>query len=376
VTNLKDKQDVVIMAELDWDGLYAQSHVMAKGFAAEGHRVFYINRTLQRWPRLRHLMTRLRPKAQLGVSMKHEIPGGITVVNLWVGPPVKWLRFINRYLIKSKLKSLDIRQPLFLTYVPTYNAVDVAMQTNAKTRAYVCYHNFDADQVVSDLLKSEREIITSWELLFADSRFLQKRLERISGERKVHAAPPGVHFDLFSKACRGDEVNNIRRIGFYGGAGPHLDIQTYNRLCDHYEVIFVAVINHDIKEQLDPRIKIIPPVANSQLPDIIRKWDVLTILYRRSDYIDGVIPAKFFECIATGKPVLVSGLQEAGYYSEYVYDTENKPEKALEIIRSLPSVHNHERMEAQFRLGKEADFSQRFRHIYQLMLQCKSEIRE
>jgi hypothetical protein len=173
MTNTSGKYDVVIMAELDWGGLYSQSHVMASGYARLGHNVYYMNRTLQRWPKLRHLMARLRPSPSLGiVSDSANIPEGITVINLWVGPPVRWLRFLNRFLIRKQMRRYSISNPVFITYVPTYNSIDLASMLHPSLVAYVCYHNFDADVVVADLLRSEKEIILNSDLLFADSHFL------------------------------------------------------------------------------------------------------------------------------------------------------------------------------------------------------------
>jgi len=358
------KPDVVIMAELDWGGLYSQSHVLAKGFADIGHRVFYMNRTLQRWPRLRHLITRLRPTPGLGVTSRAEVPPGITVINLWVGPPVRLIRMLNKFLIKRTMRNYSISEPVFITYVPTFNSIDLAEVLNARITSYICYHNFDADIVVPDLLISERQITLSADLLFADSHFLMNRIRKLSGGRKVYPSPPGVHFENFRKAFRGNEVDAIKKICFYGGAGHHLDLDVYNRFCDFYSVIFIAVINPEIRNLLDPRITIIDPVPNHLLPELLREMDVLTILYKRSDYIDGVIPAKFFECIATGKPVLVSGLLEAGFYGDYVYETGNSADTALEIIKRLPVVHNSERTDTQFKLGKSADFKLRFEFVY------------
>ncbi len=357
-------RDIVIMAELDWGGLYAQSHVMARGFADLGHRVFYMNRTLQRWPRFRHLAARLFPRPSLGVvAAEPWLPDNISVINLWVGPPVSWMRTLNRYMIKRAMRNYNIKDPVFLTYVPSYNCLDLADYLKPSLTAYVCYHNFDADVVVPDLLVSEKEIIKSYDLLFADSQFLMKRLERLSGGRKIYQSPPGVHFNLFRNAYRGDEADKKKKICFYGGAGIHLDWNVYNKLCDDHEVIFIAVISQQAKSMMDPRIKVLPPVPNHSLPELLREMDVLTILYKRSDYIDGVIPAKFFECIATGKPVLVSGLEEARPYSDCVYDTFNSPEKTLDIISKLNLTHDQKRVNRQFEVGKSADFDSRFDYL-------------
>ena len=118
---------------------------------------------------------------------------------------------------------------------------------------------------------------------------------------------------------------------------------------------------------MDPRIRVLPPVPNHKLPKLLHEMDILTILYQRSEYIDGVIPAKFFECIATGKPVLVSGLEEAKPYSDCVYDTFNNPETALQIIADLDKTQHMNRVNRQFEVGRSADFDARFAFVKNLI---------
>lgn len=356
------KYDVVIMAELDWNGLHSQSHAMANYFCEEGHKVWYINRTLQRFPRWKHLMMRFSGSAKYGnlSETQRPVPPGLRIVNLWVGPPYRWLRWLNRIMIKRAFKNAGIRNPLFITYIPTYNCIDTRNFLKPFKSAYVCYHNFDADVVLNDVRKAEREIILSTDVLFADSLFLVDRLKKLSGGKMIYQAPPGVYFNLFKQAYRGDEAKTRKTICFFGGAGKHLNLEVYNRLAKSYDVLFIAVISEEIKDLLDPGIRVVSPVANHLLPDLLKEVDVLTILYIKSDYINGVIPAKLFECIATGKPVLVSGLDETKPYNHVVYDIQGSSDRALEILSNLEKTHTPERIELQFAEGLKADFRSRY----------------
>ena len=355
-------RDVVVFAELDWDGLHCQSHVFARGFAERGHRVLYVNRTLQRWPTLDHLRRRLkRSRPAPGAPRAAELPANITVSTLLHAPPVRWLRPVNRWLVGRQLRHVNLVDPVMIVYVPSFLALDIGTILGVGEYHYVCYHNFDADRVLPDLLRSEREIVRRAKTLFADSRFLRERLGRMSGGREVLASPPGVHYDQFAKSFRGDEAKRRRVIGYFGGVGPHLNIAAFNALADMYEVVMIGIVDSAVRRQLSPRIVIKPPVANRDLPELIRDWDIIALLYMDSPYMQGVIPAKFYECLATGKPVLVSGLREAEEHHQTVYIAGEGAGDVLETLRAIDPGADTIRSQVRRSSARKADWDSRFR---------------
>ncbi len=358
-------QDVVVVAELDWDGLHCQSHVMANGFAARGHRVLYVNRTLQRWPTLGHLQRRLRRRRETGtVNTYAQRPAGLETVTLAHLPPTSGLRTPNRILLRRQLLGFGLRRPLVVVYVPTFLALDAAEILNADRLAYVCYHNFDADRVLPDLLKAEREILATARHVFADSVFLRDRITRLSGRDDVGLSPPGVYFERFAQARRGDEAACKLSIVYFGGIGPHLDLEIYNGLAEQYKVVFIGVVDPRVRALLSPAIEIRPPVANSDLPHALREMDIVTMFYRDSEYIRGVMPAKFFECLATGKPVITAGLRETRRFAPAIHVAEGGVEDVRRIIAGIDPENDRTPAEARLKFAREADWSERFRHFY------------
>lgn len=365
---LEKENDIVFIAELDWTGLHNQSHIMALSFANIGYKVFYINRTLQRWPRIEHITRYMKRTKEKGfVNTYPHPPKGLHTINLWLGPPVKWLRIVNRFIIKSSLKKYKFKNSIVIVYTPTFNAIDIINQLQPKAISYICRHNFNANVSLPDVLLSEKKLIEISDFLFADSIYLQKRIKEISGGKKVFRSPPGVYYKEFKRAYRGDEVKRRKTIYYYGGIGPHLDLRLYGRLAEKYKVVFIGVVNPAIRKKIPANIKITPPVTNLKLPMALRDADILAILYKDSPYIKGVIPAKFFECLATGKPFLVSGLSEAEPYLDIVYDVQGSERKALEVIEKLPETETPGRFSKQDKIAKEADWSNRFKMFIKLL---------
>ena len=368
------KRDIVVSAALDWGEFHNPSHIVANGFAARGHRVFYLNRTLQRWPRPHHLMFRLvggRKRGQTkSFSSRTE---NVTPITLWLGPPVRWLRPLNRALIRKGLAKYDIVDPALITFTPTFNTIDIIDYLKPVSVSYDCYHNFDAHKcegqqaVVADLLVAEKQLVMEADHLFADAKSLQERLERISGGRTVHRALPGVYFDLFRKAYRGDEVQRRKTIYYYGGVGKHINFELYNALAEDFKVVFHATILPAVRKCLSSKIEVRLPAPNRELPHLLKEADINSIFCLDSEWRRGVIPAKLFECFTMGKPLLVSGLKETEFYNDILYQVTEGPDEARRIIANLPETETAERVRQRVEMGRSGDWEKRFRVFYDVM---------
>lgn len=364
------KRDIVFMSSRDWDNLPLQTHYLAEGYARCGYRVFFINQTLQKWPRLSHLLFRLRPKRATGrvssYSLHNEVPGVIPIT-AWTAPPTKWLRSVNRAIIRMTFRKHGIGDSIFVTWVPTYSALDIIDILNPSVTGYVNHHNFDADDVLPDLLVAERLLVNSVSFLFADSLFLKSRIEVLSGNREVHRSMPGVYFERFRSAHRGDELQRLKTIYYFGDIGPHLNLGVYNQLSDQFQVVFIGVASPATRKQISSKIEVRPPVSVLDLPHALQDADILATLYLDSPYMRGVIPAKFFECLATGKPVLVSGIAEAEPYNNIVNIVGEDISSVRQAIANLPQTETESRRTAREREARAADWDARFKHFRSIL---------
>ena len=359
---------IVLIANSDWDSFWFQRQEFAKRFAEAGYRVIYVNRSFQRFPKLHHIMRRLLPDEGKG-GLKNERPENLSVVTPYWLPPMHGLNTINKAFIRVTLNQIQpVEDALVITYLPTYAAADFIDMIEPKRTVYVNVHNYDEAGVLDDLLRSEKELVRDVDVLMADSEFNQDRLKRLSGGRHVYPALPGVRFDQFNDAHRGDEAERRKVIMFYGGIGPHVDFDIYEKLAETYDVRFVGVVNPEAEDEVPDNIDILPPVKNEELPPILAQADVLTIFYRETGFVRGKIPAKFFECLATEKPTLVSGLREADAYPDAVYEINGSVEQAAEIIEALPETETPERRERRRTVAESADWSARFDHFSDVVM--------
>ena len=269
-------------------------------------------------------------------------------------------------LIARHLSSLgDLAQfigsSLYITYVPTYNSLDIASCIHPGILAYINVHNYEEKSVVSDLLIAEKELVQQCDYLFSDSGFLQQRLADLSGRDDVLRSPPGVDFAAFQTAYRGDEAQRRRTIYSFGSIGPSMDLGLFAELAAlGYEVAFIGTVAREMGGSFPPNVKLLPPVPSRDLPSLLREADMLLLSYRPGALADAILPAKFYECLATGKPLLVSGLPETEPYAGVVYNVESSLAVAREVIDALDETETAARVHSRWNIARSADWSRRF----------------
>ena len=362
------KQDIIIISTNDWNGFWFQRQEFATRFAADGHRVFFVNRIPQRIPKpgriIRWLLARRQEK-----TIINPIPEGVVVFRPFLLPPFHLFRWINRILWKRTWQRLDVPRPvdpLVISYQPTYNVLDLLPLVSAKILVYVNTHNYDADpSCPRSLLDSEAEIVSRADVLMADAAWNVGRLEAYKPSVSVHRAMPGVSVERFAASFRGDEAMRSRTMYFFGDIGRHLDVEIYNRLSEEFEIVLVGIADSSVAALLSPEIKIRPPVAPVDLPKVLRDADILTIFYKPSPYVHGIIPAKFFECLATGKPLFVSGLPETLAFGDIVYsfDSDSDPDRVIETAGNLGELETEQRQAARREVALSADWVERYRQF-------------
>lgn len=338
----------------------------------------FVERTPQRWPRvgIRDFLEWFRRTGQGAAGIAKPVDEGIQVKSVRVLPPARWLRWLNRRIIRKAFADVPPddgaarRRTVLITYVPTYNAIDIIDTLRPGIVAYVNVHNYEASpqRVMKDLFRAERRLAADSDVLLADSIFNAQRLSRLAGSRNVRLAPPGVSYKLFRQAYRGDETESPETVYYFGGIHAVMDMPLYNALAEHLRVVFVGQMSAEVRNQVSPRIEVRPPVPNADLPRAVREADVLALFYKPGDYTRAVMPAKLFECMATGKPVLTSGLGETERYADAIYCLDGSLEAVLATVKTLRQTDTPERLARRDELARQADWNNRFRTFVQTLL--------
>lgn len=359
---------IVIISNNDWDGLWYQRQQFAAMYAQKGNDVLFVNKTLQRLPKIKDFADRFFKKKTNNRIVKNAVPHNITVINIYTLPPFKAINWLNKIIIKLKFRNFEYKNcDLLITYVPSFTSLDIIEYLHPRKSAYINVHNYDADNVIKDLLKSERIMVNKVNYLFGDSVYNMNRLKRINKHREIHSSLPGVDTARFKVSFRTDEHKRAKSIYYFGGIGDHLDFEIYNSLSKDYEVVFIGKFNEDsFKSKVSERIKIIPPVANDELPKYLLEADIIGIFYQSTQYVRGVIPAKIYECMATKKPILTKGIYEMTSFQPAVYICENEAGIRL-ILQNISDSETQEIVELREALAENANWATRFKDLNKRM---------
>jgi len=96
-------------------------------------------------------------------------------------------------------------------------------------------------------------------------------------------------------------------------------------------------------------VHLLGQVDRQRVPQYVYNFDVCVIPYRANKYNAASFPLKFWEFMATGKPVVVTGLPELKMYQAMIGYAKNKKEfitKIEQALRERPGTARERKLEA------------------------------
>lgn len=340
---LNAAKQVVVLSSIDWDTAWQRHQIFAAAFAAEGREVFFVENTGFRnpewrdiprlWRRIRNLFS---PDA---VSGSNRTPEGVRILSPRVLPPT-WSAF--RYLnarfflpaLRRELAAAGLRRGAdCVVYVPTATTVELVRTLKPGAVLYDCASNFRAHpQAPADFARSERELLAMADQVVCDSDFLceQKKAEHPRVE-KIHQGVPEEFFHLPAPKGTWDDFV------YYGTWSQDLDESFVDALALAGFKTSVRGFTKGNAPELDASVKRHPPVGREKVASSLSPYECLLLPYRINPFLMGVIPAKIYECLATGRPVLATALPSLKSLEGLIY-VGKTPEDWVRIARSLPET--------------------------------------
>lgn len=165
---------------------------------------------------------------------------------------------------------------------------------------------------------------------FVVSNALRDRFLPIN--KHTYKVPNGVQIDHFTDAARPQplplDLTGIKRpiIGFIGTITPLVDIELIEavaRARPQWSILIVGPLQAKIVAPNLDNVYFLGKKPYSQLPAYLGAFDVCILPWNKSRAAIGANPAKLFQYLASGKPVVTVDLPEIAPYSEVVYISED-----------------------------------------------------
>ncbi len=382
--------DIICFAPTDWWGMNPSctTHIMQR--LVRDNKVLYINPFSSDLlgAAKRGITKRIvRKLKSITKFLKHPQK------NLYIFSPVflpiqgkRIIDSLNNFFVRLQLKTLCslLRMSRPILWVENVRAADILHCFNPVIIIYHVSDLFVEDEYTPNqeaLRQRERKISQESDILICVSKRLYeaKRTQR----NNVFYLPHGVDFELFRKAANnGDdsikELVNVPRpiAGYYGTMTAHNDTELLEYCAArlrNVSFVLAGEVTGGNYEQLSkqPNIYLLGRVPYQQIPALCACFDVCLLQWKMSKWIRFCSPLKFFEYMASGKPIVSIPIDEiAENYSDIVSVARSKEEFCNAIIWELNN-DTYERAYRRIEATKEHSWDN---HVERLSFIIKSAI--
>ncbi|MFH1723769.1 MAG: oligosaccharide flippase family protein [Elusimicrobiota bacterium] len=335
-------KQVLILSSVDWGATWQHHQALAAAFSEEGAEVFFVENTGFRGPRPADLSRVLRRLA--GLFSPGRRKKGRRVLGPLVLPPTNGLfRALNAVyfvsLLLGRLRRRGLRlDPIVFAYLPTATTLQIIDDLSPRLVVYDCVDNFAGHpSPPRDLAATETELIARSDLVLTTSRYLYE--DKTRRHPRVLRLHHGVSDAFFIGHDRRD--GPCRKLCYFGTLWHAVDYAPIRALAKAgFEVTLIGPVK-ETPPPLPDSVRLRPPLAHDALPRALAGFDALLLPYVRSEYNKGVVPAKLYECLATGKPVLCSALPSMEEFRDLVHIARS-PAEFVRIARDLHGTDTSE----------------------------------
>lgn len=231
------------------------------------------------------------------------------------GNKYRWINRINQKklacYIKERLAGHDFDRPYLWCYSPA--SADILPYLPCKGLIYDCVDRHSAysgliDPKVVDAM--EKDLTSAADLVFCTAQGLFDTLHCYNPQ--THLIPNGAAYELFSQAAGENPCKDPGRpvFGFVGMLQDCIAYELLTALADAFPQGEIRLIGRimpgvDVSAlRARPNIKLLGMMPQDQLPGAMRGFDVCLNLFCPGRLSTDVSPLKFYEYLATGKPVV------------------------------------------------------------------------
>jgi glycosyltransferase involved in cell wall biosynthesis len=315
----------LVISNIAWNFAWQRHQTLASFFARDRDVIFCELPGMRRvgWRDARRIFTRWRELSRSAVEGSIDpVPKRLCIQRPFVLPATnRAFCAINAYLLDRFLArnpALWQQIDLVINYSPTRTAQQLLDRVPHGRLVYDCTDDFVAMRGrPSRLVNDERTLLARADLTLVPSRRLEELKRPLA--RRLERLPHGALVERFLLDPKPRVVDGSITVLYYGHLlDQHLDfaaIAAIARECPHWRVILIGPVK--TKFAFPANVEVRGQLPHDRLRDAIATADVLLLPYALNDYTRSVMPAKTYECLATGRPIVASPLPElvAGFFA-------------------------------------------------------------
>lgn len=368
-----EHQDILCIAGVDFEPLWARTQQLVWRMPAS-NRIIYVEAPLSflspfkdrslwyKWSLWRQGLRQIKDNLYL-----YSPPLLFPFANRW-----RWVNRLNQLLMGRALKkacaAIDFQDPVLLTYLP--NTADMLGQVGEKLLVYDCVDEHSAFQGFNPQLvkEMERELLKRSDLVLVTAQPLYE--DKSSYAREIHLLRNAADVAHFGQAQNKDlpipeDVRDIAGpvLGFIGRIKEWIDLELIRQVAlsrPEWSIIMVGPveIDADITAFAElPNVYFIGSRTKEELPGYLKKFDVCLNPFRATELSQAVNPLKFYEYLASGKPIVSTPMPEMDMLNSVVEIGEGKEGFIAAIERALNDTP--EKIQTRLNLAQEHSWENR-----------------
>lgn len=287
-------------------------------------------------------------------------------------------RFINQLnqwwvsvFLKRIISRLKLANPILWTYMP--NSGDLVDKLGQrKLLVYDCvdehseYTGFINKATMIDM---EKNLMRKCDLVFVTAQGLFDTKKQYA--REIYFSPNAANVELFMKAqdpgtVVPEEISKIPRpiVGFVGVIQNWIDLDLVQHAALAYPRFSFVMIG-PVAAGIDvSALKALPNVYFlgrkdvATLPSYIKAFDVCINPFKTNELTDKVSPLKFYEYLASGKPIVSVSMPGVQSFADIVEISHNAEEFTAAIARAI-NDENSDKLKARLNKARENSWESR-----------------
>lgn len=340
-----NNRHIICISSVDWDPLWTRKQqVMSR--LPESNTILYVEPPVtllspfkdpSMWSKWRAWFKGIRPlPAQKNIFL-YSPP-----VTLPFGNKSRLINRINQWWISLFLKrvisKLRIRNPILWTYMP--NTADLLNYIEHDLLVYDCvdehseYTGLINKQVMIDM---ERDLMAECDIVFVTAPGLYE--DKKAFAKNIYYLPNAANVEHFNKALAPEtkippDIRDIPKpiVGFVGVIQDWIDLDLIKAIAVRYpewSVVLVGPVGVGVDISglaALPNVYLLGRKDIKDLPGYLKAFDLCINPFKLNALTDKVSPLKFYEYLASGKPIVSVDMPGVREFSDIIYIAHNKEE--------------------------------------------------
>ncbi|MEW6448454.1 MAG: glycosyltransferase [Bacillota bacterium] len=388
MTQLRDK-DIICLSSVNWDPIWTRKQQVLSRLHPS-NRILYVEppgtlispfKDPSYWGKWRpwgRWVSRPRPNIYV-----FQPPFVLPFGNMY-----HWVGKLNQYWLAAwvnlAIHRLKIKHPILWTYLPGTAAV--ARLIKHAVLIYDCVDEHGAYKgLVSErtIWKLETELLRTADITFVTAPGLYQR--RKDHARRIYYVPNAADVAHFNKACDPEtpipeEIRRLPspRLCFVGVVQEWVDTELLARVArerPEWSIVLIGPVAPGISlHGLDkmPNVFFLGRKPKEVLPNYLKGCEVCLNLFRKSTLTANVSPLKFYEYLASGRPVVSTEMPAVEEFADLIEIAADAPGFITAVEKAL-AEENAGRREKRLARAREHSWEARVALMEEKIVQVLQE---